>query len=244
MAMAATARTSNRSRSLEGKNASPTAAPAGAAEQTAAVLGGREGTITTRARMLSSARLRALRVSGNSHMDPRARSAAMAAFPVCACRIETPLNGTLGACSFGDRYQAEREPDEQPRHEPGELGEPAVKEVRGSRQRRDGKEREEAVVDQGEVTNGPDPVGAQSGQEPDESPEEERSEQRQDRLVPDRDPEVPGGGSTPRPPTVRTSSPTYSGVPGRWIYAKALSSSMIATEERAKQPAVEDKQTP
>ena len=35
----------------------------------------------------------------------------------------------------------------------------------------------------------------------------------------------PVAASTPRVPTVRTISPTYNGVPGRWIYAKALSSS-------------------
>ena len=104
--------------------------------------------------MLHTARLRALRVSGNSHMNPRAMSAAMAAFPGLCVRTETPpLNGTLGPFSSRRQYQGEREPDEQPRHEPGELGEPAVEEVRGSRQRRDGEEREEAVVAQGEVAH-------------------------------------------------------------------------------------------
>ena len=47
----------------------------------------------------------------------------------------------------------------------------------------------------------------------------------QDRLLPEGDPEVPGGGKHSRAPTTRTTSPTYAGVPGKWIYAKALSSS-------------------
>jgi hypothetical protein len=50
--------------------------------------------------MLNSARLRVLCVSGNSHMNPRARSAAMAAFPGLRLKIETPpVNGKLGACT-------------------------------------------------------------------------------------------------------------------------------------------------
>ena len=195
----ATARTISRSRSPVGKNASPTTVPAVAASRPPRFWVA-ERTIATRARMLNSARLRALRVSGNSHMDPRARSAAMAASPGLYVRIETPpLNGTLGVCSLDCQYQDEREPHKQPRHEPGELVEPAVEEVRGSRQRRDGKEREQAVVAKGEVAHRvDDPVGTQPGQEPDETPEEERGKQRQDRLVPDRDPEVPGGGKALR----------------------------------------------
>jgi hypothetical protein len=92
------------------------------------------------------------------------------------------------------QYQGEREPDKQPRREPGELGEPAVKQVRGSGQCGNGEEREEAVVAQSEVAQrGDDPVGAYSGREPEQPPQEPRREQRQDRLVPDGDPKVPGG---------------------------------------------------
>ena len=153
MVMTATVLTINRSRSLAGRNASPTAVPAVTPIRPARFWVAARA-IATRATILSSDRLLALRVPGNSHMDPRPTSAAMAAFPASCVRSETPpLNGTLGACTLRRKYQAEREPDEQPWCEPGELGEPAVNEVRGSRQRRDGKEREEGVVAQGEIAH-------------------------------------------------------------------------------------------
>ena len=137
------------------------------------------------------------------------------------------MNGTVGGLvhDLSKENQAERKPYQQPRHEPGELDDQAFNDVRRSRQRGGGEEREQAVVHEGEVAHGVDPIGVVPGQEPEEPPEEINGEQRQNRFVPDRDPEISGGGEAPRTPTTRTISPTYSGVPGRWIYAKALSNS-------------------
>ena len=118
----------------------------------------------------------------------------MAAFPGLWSRTETPPERHTESLHQRLQDQADWEPNEQPRREPGELDDPALEEIRRSRERGDGKEREEAVVAQGEVAHRDDPVGVQSGQEPDEPPEEERGKQREDRLVPDGDPEIPGGG--------------------------------------------------
>jgi hypothetical protein len=99
MTVTAIARTINRSRCREGKNASPTTAPAVAPSRPPRFWVA-ERIIARRATMLNSARLRVLCVSGNSHMNPRARSAAMAAFPGLRLKIETPpVNGKLGACT-------------------------------------------------------------------------------------------------------------------------------------------------
>jgi hypothetical protein len=132
----------------------------------------------------------------------------------------------------------EREPDEQPRHEPGELGEPAVKQVRGSSQRRNGKEREEAVVAQREVAQSPDPVGLKSRQEPDESPEEERGKHRQDRLVPDRDPEVSSGGKDSEGADRENHLADVQGRARETDIRPRLVQQQIAAEERAEQPAI------
>ena len=68
-----------------------------------------------------------------------------------------------------------------------------IEEFRRPRQRGRYEEREDAVVPERGVAHGVQVVRAQPWQHPDQSPEHERAQERQDRFVPDRRLEVPRG---------------------------------------------------
>jgi hypothetical protein len=94
------------------------------------------------------------------------------------------------------------------------------------------------------VAQGLDSVGLKSRQEPDESPEKERGKHRQDRLVPDRDPEVSSGGKDSEGADRENHLADVQRRARETDIRPRLVQQQIAGEERAEQPAIEDKQIP